>query len=628
MLEPHMKILKLTLSGLFIFVATFLKSQSLNLGKEINISNNDSFSGFEMLDKEMATSRLVLSGENHNYRNTNLSVEMKLFRFLVKTKGVRHLLVEQGYSLGKLMNLYITEGDTVALKKLKNCVYQSNYRFYKNLRALYVSLPDSQKFTINCIDIERFFTPAVAYLSYLLPDSAAIPEQLLLDIQSLKSLEAYYTRYNASHPDSRTYTKGTGLPYLDSYVNEGYLNDEKTLKLFMRSFDSLNSFYRSYLGATYPEFSKVLESIKEKIYLETLGSSAQAIVLREQYIFKNFQRLANENPTHKFFGQFGRCHATDTSIFRECLWFDVSSFINRVRQSKDFVPPCKAFSIGLAYKNTYYEGDSKNGLTYSSEMKPYLKMVDDNQTMLFPIQADTANQFLTNRFKYILVSKVDISEIPVEGDSTVSKPATFKKDKIYNLVQFGFTNSQMKMNTDRLNAKIGKNGFEKTLTSYGFNFLNISKDEVVSGGFSFAFIPPQTTKAINDTSFSLRGANIGLQLGYDVLQKSKRFCLIPTLDIKYQQLKFIPLVSKSQSSFPYNNDPVLDVYKNPCFIISPEIDLRLNFGGKMMIGIKGGYNFDLSNTEWKQNGKLRNTGANLNQSGLFFEAILSFGYQE
>lgn len=623
-----MKIFKLILSGLFIFLCTFLKSQSLNLGKEINISNNDSFSGFEMLDIEMANSRLVLSGENHNYRNTNLSVEMKLFRYLVRTKGVKHLVVEQGYSLGKLMNLYITEGDSVAQKKLKNCVYQSNFRFYKNLRAFYLSLPDSQKFTINCIDIERFFTPGVAYLNYLLPNSKPIPEPLLLDIQSLKSLEAYYTRYNLANPEDRTYTRGASIPYKDDFVNEGYLNDEKTLKLFMRSFDSLNTYYQSYLGDKYTEFSKVIASLREKIYLETLGSSAQSIVLREQYIFKNFQRLANENPTHKFFGQFGRCHATDTSIFRECLWFDVSSFINRVNKSPDFTPPCKAFSIGLAYKNTYYEGDSKKGLTYSSEMKPYLKMVDDNQTMLFPIQSDTSNQFLTNRFKFILVSKVDISEIPVEGDSTVSVPVKISTDKIYDLIQFGFSSSQMQMNTDKLNSKLGKNGFGKTFESYGFNFINISKDEVVSGGFSFAFLVPHTTKAINDTSFSLRGANIGFQLGYDVLQKSRLFCLIPTIDIKYQQMKFIPLVTKSQSNFPYNNDPALDVYKNPGFLISPEIDLRVNFKGKTMIGIKGGYNFDLSNTEWKQNGKLRNSGANLSQSGLFFEGIVSFGYQE
>jgi hypothetical protein len=56
----------------------FVNAQSLALGKSINISNNDSFAGFEMLDTNIQNCRLILSGENHSYTNTNISVKTKL----------------------------------------------------------------------------------------------------------------------------------------------------------------------------------------------------------------------------------------------------------------------------------------------------------------------------------------------------------------------------------------------------------------------------------------------------------------------------------------------------------------------------------------------------------------------
>jgi hypothetical protein len=102
--------------------------------------------------------------------------------------------------------------------------------------------------------------------------------------------------------------------------------------------------------------------------------------------------------------------------------------------------PCKAFGIGLAYANSYYEYNNnfQTRPTYANQLKNYVKAVNENESMLFPVYNDTANDFLKNRFQYVLVSKAVIDEIPVEGDTTVEVPLKKKKKHVdyYNVMLF------------------------------------------------------------------------------------------------------------------------------------------------------------------------------------------------
>ncbi len=623
-----MKYFKFLFAFAFFLQAFVSQSQSLKLGKDIDINNNDSFAGFEILDEQIDKHRLILSGENHNYTNENISIEMKLFRYLVKKKGFKHLIIEQGYSLGQMLNTYIATGDTFILRKIKNCSFRSFYSFTKNLRTLNLSLPDSQKFSVHCIDVERFFHPAVGYMSYLLPKNKTIPDELLIHIEGLKSLEAYlmggnnYQRWNSD--------KDGGIDYNYYYYSDGSISDEKTINLIIHSFDSLNAIYKNYLGENYNAFEKVINSLRDKNYHQSLSSSAQEIIYREQFIYKKFENLANLYPNDKFYGQFGRCHTTDTSIFAECDWYDVHSFINRVNNSMAFSNPCKGFGIALAYTSYKWEENPKNNIkTYTSEFNPYVKIVQKAQSVIFPIYNDTSNWFLKNRFKYVLVSKVIIPEIVLEQTDSSSEETdetNIKKHLYrYQFMHYGIAYSQLQMDIAGLNSALGNAGFNSSFESFGIHLFQNSKDNAMSKGASFFIILPQKTKFENDTNFSLQGFNLGVQAGYDIVQKSKRIAIMPLVGINYLQLKLIPDVKNPQTSFPFSNTPALDIYKNTAFLISPQLDMRVNPFGSLWIGVKAGYNFDFTNTNWKTAGKLHETGANLNQSGMFFETTLSYG---
>lgn len=609
----------------------FVNAQSLALGKSINISNNDSFAGFEMLDTNIQNCRLILSGENHSYTNTNISVKTKLFRYLVKNKGVKHLLIEQGYSLGQMLNIYMTTGDTLIMNKLEKCTDISFFRFYKNLRSFYVTLPDSQKFTIQCIDVERFFHRAVNYMEYLLPKDKAVPEDLSLDIESLHSLEAYINRERADNYRS-TKEEPAGLDPNADFNYESYTQEEKTLNLLMRSFDSLNSIYRNYLGVNYDEYARVLKSLKEKAYYESLQNASQQVVFREQFIYKSFEKVANAHPNDKFYGQFGRCHVTDTSIFTECDWYDVSSFINRVNRSKQFTVPCKAFGIGLAYANSYYEYNNnfQTRPTYANQLKNYVKAVNENESMLFPVYNDTANDFLKNRFQYVLVSKAVIDEIPVEGDTTVEVPLKKKKKHVdyYNVKLFSVSYAQTQLNFKQLNESFGKNIFNSPIEIIGLDFVNCVKEDELSVGVWISKVLPKTGVLSSDTSFQLKGFNFGLSLGYDLLQKAKKIAILPSFGLGFQNLKLSTQVKNNQFNFPNSSSHATDVYKSPAFIVTPQLDVRLHLFASFWLGAKAGYCFDIGNKQWTLNGQRRETGANLNQGGMFFQVMFGGGYKE
>ena len=73
------------------------------------------------------------------------------------------------------------------------------------------------------------------------------------------------------------------------------------------------------------------------------------------------------------------------------------------------------------------------------------------------------------------------------------------------------------MNTDKLNAALGKGSFNSTFEIYNFNFLTDTKDGGMSGGITIGGIRKQEYKKNDDTSFSIGGFNTGFQLGYDLI---------------------------------------------------------------------------------------------------------------
>jgi hypothetical protein len=250
--------------------------------------------------------------------------------------------------------------------------------------------------------------------------------------------------------------------------------------------------------------------------------------------------------------------------------------------------------------------------------------------MLFPIYNDTANDFLKNRFQYVLVSKAVIDEIPVEGDTTVEVTLKKKKKNVdyYNVMLFSLSYAQTQLNFKQMNQSFGKNLFNSPLESAGLDFVNCIKEEELSVGVWISQIIPKTGDLSGDTSVQLKGFNFGLSLGYDILQKAKKIAILPSLGLGFQNLKLSTQVKNSQINFPYSSINATDIYKSPAFVVTPHLDLRFHLSSAIWLGAKAGYSLDVGNKQWTLNGKRRETGANLNQGGMFFQLMFVMGYKE
>ncbi len=116
---------------------------------DLNLQEEENFSGLELLDKDLKDKKIIFAGEYHNL-DQNQIVELKLLKYFQKEAGVNYYLEEIGHADAHFINKYLESGDETILKDYfdiyKNQKYYTEERYdhFIDVYRFNQTLPDDE----------------------------------------------------------------------------------------------------------------------------------------------------------------------------------------------------------------------------------------------------------------------------------------------------------------------------------------------------------------------------------------------------------------------------------------------------------------------------------------------------
>lgn len=563
----------------------------------LNIDDNDEFSSFESLTKSsLQNYRLFFTGEDHRFRNSNSQLELKMFKYLHKTAGVRVLLVEFGEGLGYIINKYVQEGDSDSYQILKKFLYEEYFDQVEGLRSFYTSLGDDEKFSVRGIDIERSPLFAVKKLEMLLPDRSTAHDSILVTVDAIKALSEFYDNnrkrndFFDDEDEDNIYADTNYLP------NKTKLNAWRSLKLVLANFEKHKEKYTSFLGNDFDVFQATINNIAEYYYWDDLEGTAQLWLFRESRMEKILQALFAEGDGIKAYGQFGRCHTQRSREKAECPYYYFNSLATRINTGSNPQLAGKVFSCAIFYPQMYDFEDDQNPI--NDGIKDLIKTADKDELTLYILDsAAKVDASLLQRFNAVIINNLKNDKTRNNDDPEFVYGTDYLGTRFCFLADGGFSGYDFK----NLNSALGTN-FNNQPQFFGFSIVaSENRDFSVKTSF-LAF--SQVDKKINDSlSFSLKGYRLSQYYGGDII-KSNRIDLVPSFGLGYEwwimdsEEKFTDEARKDV--FGKNR---ITRYKNPAFFVGTSLDLRIHIDW-ITLGFFANYQVDLSKQSWRRNGEI------------------------
>ena len=169
------------------------RSQSFDYTRaRMDISNNNDYSTFYLLDTVVGHYNIFFSGENHQFRASNAKLELKLLKYLHRSADVKHLLLEFGYTSGYLIDRYVCNDDTVAYNILKAYFAETYLWLFTGVKEFNSTLDSANKIRVHGIDFEDNMYFTVKTILKIMPDKEA-PNEIGLQIETLRNMSARYT---------------------------------------------------------------------------------------------------------------------------------------------------------------------------------------------------------------------------------------------------------------------------------------------------------------------------------------------------------------------------------------------------------------------------------------------------
>lgn len=558
----------------------------------------ESFAGLEGLDSVIKGKRVFITGENHTYTESNARLWLKMIKYLHKNAGVRNIMFEYGYSYGWLVNEYLQTGDTNLYNSIKNFAYVEYSEAIKDLREFNASLDSSEKIYLCAIDIERGIYPIVKLLNHLIPESYEAHDSIIIHLESIVSM-ASYNDHKLDEQDDNEY----------SYVRWNFLSNP-TVDLVQENFLKFEDEYKKVLGDNFDLFRQV---IVEKYNARKLWNkydnekAVQQYVYRENYMHKTF---LNEYASREgaWFGQFGRCHTTQTKInSNSCDWFKFRSLANRIKgtdggQFKDSV-----LTISIMYENDRSMGDDFT--EYEEKFDPYFTDVPANSIVLFDFKTDTILDSVYGQdFDYIFLNtnnkKGEVYESIYEySDYDMDWGPKFKITGALGTKQFDF---------QELNVALADyRSLESALTAVEIGmFTGISEGDGArfysSSIFGWYLNQTRGNPDLDDTEYSLNGFYIKSMFFYNLTAPSGFLDIMPGIGYGFERLKLVHAETDPNTGSPDDGtigDLKYTTHYNPAFTVDGMLIADLNLG-PITLGAQYGITLDLSKKQWRANNEI------------------------
>jgi hypothetical protein len=612
------------LMSLILFIQASSQLWAQKYGPEnytkFDIEDNGDYTSFAMLDSVVDNYNVFFIGENHTFRTSNYKLQLKMLKYLHQKVGVRNLLLEFGHSRGWLVNQYIQTGDTNLLNVLTDYSYEEYTELYKALRKFNESLAADQKIRIKGIDIERAYSTSIKVLSMQLPDKDP-PEEISLHIEAINGLATYNDEYyNKERDDDEKSYKSSSSYYKYSSA--------ATVQAILENFEENEAAYNVYLGDKFPLFKKIMTGLQageERSGYKT-DRAMQAHIFREQYMYKEFLKVVEEHPDEKFFSQFGRCHTPRSEQDSWCNFYAFKSLASRINNANNPHIKQKVMSIASYYpQSALYE----KRMTDHISIAPMIDLANPEGLTLFRIASDTAifDEF-EDKFQFLIVNNNSL-----RGESTASTASTtssYNYSKIHGHLDgtYGIINYDL----SGLNSSFEAMGLpvpDGQMKAFGGGMTYIDFTGV-GGGFRF-HIYESITHQLGDTSdVFFGGHSFGLFQGADILYNNEWFTVMPAIGYGFAQLKLRVTeegTTTAQQGFFVGNTDNETVYKNPAFYFDFSLDLRVNIK-LISLGVKGGYQLDVSKKQWRQDGQIIDASPKTSLSGWWAGASVSLFFTD
>ncbi len=553
-------------------------------GIEINIENNEDFTAFSVLDSSVKKFRVFFTGEDHTFTSSNIKLELKMLRYLHKNAGARIHLLEFGSSVGWLVDKYVQTGDTTYLTDLKDYSYNDFSDLFKGLREFNKGLDSANKIHVVGIDLEWSVATACKVIRRLMNDSIKPSDSIALSMETIKGLSKY---------SSITYMGKSYFSGLPNYYSENY-NTKASMEAVVEMYYRHKADFIKCIPKDPEMLERIMNGVREfsKWNEYEMKQMMQGTYYREQYMYEKFAEALRKFPDGVFYGQFGRCHTAKEEQDKWCTGYDFNSVSSRINNAADPRLRDKVCTFGIYYPNSgfniYYGGDEQRLWQLFRDSKK-------EGVYLHPVAADTViANIATNRFQYIIVNY----SLPGEKFLKVGKSDyTAPKYPINSYYNFDGFYGYLWFNPWELNDHIATKGlpsFPDHIAYSGGGFtLSENRFQTILLHLGYYF----PTKVQNDSiSASLQGFQIKFVGGPELLRKNwLQFSPYAGIGISNFSLTIKNIDTTATGFF---GEPNRITYTNPGFLLEAGLDLRFNFRF-FSIGARGGYQFDLSQQQWR-----------------------------
>jgi len=293
---------------------------------DLNLENEDDFSGLEILSEDIKNKKIIFTGEHHNLAQNSV-VKLKLLKFLQKEIGVNCLLYEGGYDDSYFLNKYLESGDETILKnyfeiyKNHKSNTEENYNDFIEIYKFNQTLPKEKRIKVVGTDIQSQAT--YEYIIDVVKDEDKLTDELKTLINELKDFNYYQkVRFKSL------------LNILNKLNKDIEINEEKYKDIFKEDFKG---------------FKFVIRNITDFIKAYT-SEEKYSNNIRDRYTYENFKIIDAQLKNPVYFGQWGGFHVFQDTFYSNIDSLDMNYFASLLNKDEKYKD--KVLSIAYGY---YFE---------------------------------------------------------------------------------------------------------------------------------------------------------------------------------------------------------------------------------------------------------------------------------
>lgn len=596
------------------FLSLGVQGQSVGTGVEINVQNNNDFTGFEMLDSAIRKARVVMTGENHTYVKFNSKMELKMLRMLNEKTGTRNFIIELGAARAHFINRYINESDTMADRYLRATTSPRYMDLFKRMRKFNRSLPDSLKIRVWGIDVERFNDLPLIRLAELMPGGADIPKELRVGVDAVHGAADWIVQqglkdYEMARDETKSSYRGWGFETQPFYLGI-------TIREFIRYYDSLKPAFQTWLGAQFSEVEQAVGWLKEYQKWKDYENTTYQYVWREENIYRNLSGLVSKFPAERFYGQFGRCHVAYEEQNGDCGWYGYHSVINKM-QTRYFKSKDSLLTIGLFYSgngdNNYYS-DREDDKTLQTEIDQLLESATKKAITLYNLNDEDAElPRLANKFSFAVVNdKVDPEDDEDSTESDIISVDEIIPEVHSNSWFFGLGYTWTTINMDILGNHIANNGYATELKPIGFQDIFFGYNGWLTHETRLSAMADMDLHENDSGVLRYNAWMAAYRIGYPLVNGRKlQFNIGLSFNYASEKIK----LENNNTSFLQTRQDREFVHR--AFVAGPSAQLNYKLGKFFFAGIHCSKMYDFSQLQWNYKGSAQPYGPTGNVSAGF-----------